>query len=1131
MTRIGLTIASCWFLATAACAAVLQVPAEYATIQAAVNAAAPGDTVMVAAGVYEEQVVIGSDLVLLGAGVGQTVVQAPPSLPYAVGSDQYRGVICADQTAAEVTVAQLTIDGLGRNPSSGRFVGLLFYRTGGRIADLEVHSIHNTPVDGATSGIGVLVTLDQQTMPTSLTVAGVVIRRFQKAGLVVSGMGFTVDIADVEVDPEDVYSSAVQNGIELTRVVVARVARCTVRNVTYHGTPRPEYTAAGFLANVCGSLELRDSTFEQCQTGCYLVRTPSVSEKITVVSPSLAASPNYGLVSVGAINLEAANNGPDAIRAPRPLMAGAAVGERPPVVFDVKLRDSVIDGGGRPTSRGVVLRAYTAEAQGFSAERCEVSDWNEGVLSLEAGFGAVYGRLSGCRIDGNTAYGIRALTASPLDARGCRWRDPSGPYHPVTNPDGSGDTVNDQVLYDPWLAGNLAPLPLPQAISLADLQGTVYADAVSVEYFGGAEDLLYGYSLQLTWDPDVIRLAAIGRPARGMFADAVFFQVLSSVGTATVDAAVGGDQAGIASGPLCMVRFEAVGMPDWTPSTVAISLLHARNRLNQPIAGFVIDAGVVAVDLQPPVISQVEISNETLDHTDDFAKDGDLLAATALITDGDPTFGRGGVRGIGAYLFGAPYLILPPDGYANDQAVWTARPAMLTPPNGTAYFYVEAIDPAGNATSPLVADTIIADNIRPLAVTGLIAVTGHNRIDLAWNDATGSDINFRHTVIRANSWQDYPFYDGAEPSYPATAAAGAPVYAGQDNVAAAVYPADGSERDIYYFGALAVDMAGNTSSLGTGARARATNYRLGDVRAAPSGSAGDGIIDLYDITRLGDTFGLLRGETGFDGECDVAPADGGQAGVPVPDEAIDFDDLMIFADQFYLDRAGRAAPSVSPSGSVPVALRWDRIAPEIWALVLASPCPELKGLRLQGDAGGATLRLEAGALLRAQPGPWFLHPGRGGLAASLAILGRGIGMVGEGELLRLVANAPIELSVPAVELRDIENRPLIGTLPSPSDIGGELPAVFHAGRPTPNPFNPVTEIAFDLPSPQRVGLVIYRLDGKRVCRVLAADLPAGRHTARWHGRDDAGRPVGAGTYLYRLVAGPWSATGKLELIK
>ena len=62
-------------------------------------------------------------------------------------------------------------------------------------------------------------------------------------------------------------------------------------------------------------------------------------------------------------------------------------------------------------------------------------------------------------------------------------------------------------------------------------------------------------------------------------------------------------------------------------------------------------------------------------------------------------------------------------------------------------------------------------------------------------------------------------------------------------------------------------------------------------------------------------------------------------------------------------------------------------------------------------------------------------------------------------------------------------------------------------------------------------LAVYGLDGRRVRTVLDAVLPAGRHTVRWDGRDHAGRAAASGTYLYRLEAGPWSATGKLELIK
>jgi parallel beta-helix repeat protein len=64
---------------------VVVVPRDYPTIQAAVTAAAPGDTIRVAAGTFTEQVVIDKDLTLIGAGVDATVVRAPTTLtPFAV---------------------------------------------------------------------------------------------------------------------------------------------------------------------------------------------------------------------------------------------------------------------------------------------------------------------------------------------------------------------------------------------------------------------------------------------------------------------------------------------------------------------------------------------------------------------------------------------------------------------------------------------------------------------------------------------------------------------------------------------------------------------------------------------------------------------------------------------------------------------------------------------------------------------------------------------------------------------------------------------------------------------------------------------------------------------------------------
>jgi hypothetical protein len=54
-------------------------------------------------------------------------------------------------------------------------------------------------------------------------------------------------------------------------------------------------------------------------------------------------------------------------------------------------------------------------------------------------------------IHDNDQEGLTNENAPQLDARYNWWGDKSGPYHPTLNPDGLGETVGDNVLFDPWL--------------------------------------------------------------------------------------------------------------------------------------------------------------------------------------------------------------------------------------------------------------------------------------------------------------------------------------------------------------------------------------------------------------------------------------------------------------------------------------------------------------------------------------------------------------------------------------------------------------------------------------------------------------------------------------------------------
>jgi hypothetical protein len=48
------------------------------------------------------------------------------------------------------------------------------------------------------------------------------------------------------------------------------------------------------------------------------------------------------------------------------------------------------------------------------------------------------------------------------------WGDPSGPYHPLLNPDGLGDEVGDSILFDPWLTDSIIDAVPPKLPPLPD---------------------------------------------------------------------------------------------------------------------------------------------------------------------------------------------------------------------------------------------------------------------------------------------------------------------------------------------------------------------------------------------------------------------------------------------------------------------------------------------------------------------------------------------------------------------------------------------------------------------------------------------------------------------------------------
>jgi hypothetical protein len=97
--------------------------------------------------------------------------------------------------------------------------------------------------------------------------------------------------------------------------------------------------------------------------------------------------------------------------------------------------------------------------------------------------------------------------------------------------------------------------------------------------------------------------------------------------------------------------------------------------------------------------------------------------------------------------------------------------------------------------------------------------------------------------------------------------------------------------------------------------------------------------------------------------------------------------------------------------------------------------------------------------------------------------------------------------------------------------GTVLPARFGLSPNTPNPFNPVTTIRFNLDRPGPATLRVYSVSGALVRTLVDKTLPVGQFRAQWDGRDEHGRPAGSGVYIYRLTEGERTLSRKMSLLK
>tara|TARA_Y100000588_G_scaffold395259_1_gene521974 strand:+ start:530 stop:4801 length:4272 start_codon:yes stop_codon:yes gene_type:complete len=94
-----------------------------------------------------------------------------------------------------------------------------------------------------------------------------------------------------------------------------------------------------------------------------------------------------------------------------------------------------------------------------------------------------------------------------------------------------------------------------------------------------------------------------------------------------------------------------------------------------------------------------------------------------------------------------------------------------------------------------------------------------------------------------------------------------------------------------------------------------------------------------------------------------------------------------------------------------------------------------------------------------------------------------------------------------------------------------IPTTFALHQNFPNPFNPTTTLRYDLPKKLFVTISIYNMLGDQIKVLVNRYEGAGFKSVQWDARDNMGRDVSAGVYLYKIEVGEFVETRKMVLLK
>jgi uncharacterized repeat protein (TIGR01451 family) len=439
----------------------------FKTIQYAINDSrvVAGDTINVAAGTYDEQVVITKSLTLQGAG--DTTIIKPSSFAkltnfYSVGTRTFYPFVVATTTGGSVTMKDFMVDGSLVTPptNNDRILGVHYRETGGVIDNVDVQHIRADNVNKG--GDGILALAESNAVTTEIKNCEVT--DWDKGGIWAQGNKQIANIHDNIVTGRGSLTDEVQNAIQIAYGATGTVTNNQVSNVAYTGAGY--WTAYGIIFGDASGTAT-GNTLTNCQAGIGAEAPLANSHTVTIDNNTISATGLIGVPNIFGINVCTGNSTAtiDATIENNNLSAGGPgkgikIGET--VEHDaVGTVNATIEGNSISnwqhgiwlglTSNNVTINGNTITNNTEAASGIHINA-NVDVSNISAHFN---------NIEENQGYGVYNGGTGILDATNNWWGDASGPSGGVADPvtgkiaDGTGDAVSDNVKFDPFLSPNV----------------------------------------------------------------------------------------------------------------------------------------------------------------------------------------------------------------------------------------------------------------------------------------------------------------------------------------------------------------------------------------------------------------------------------------------------------------------------------------------------------------------------------------------------------------------------------------------------------------------------------------------------------------------------------------------------